>query len=201
MARGASVEIAEEDAHRAQLYALLANLLRESPPQELLEAVAAIEGEPETELGRALKALGAAARNTSVDRAAEEYQQLFIGLTRGELVPYASYYLTGFLYEKPLARLREDMARLDIARADDVKEPEDHIAAICEMMGGMITGAFGAPIDLPRQQEFFGAHLASWAPIFFKDLEAAKSAALYMPVGTIGRLFMAVESQAFEMAA
>lgn len=201
MAPGGTVDIAEEDAHRAHLYALLGNLLREPPRREFLETLGAIEGETETELGRALKTLGAAARKTSLDQAADEYQLLFIGLTRGELVPYASYYLTGFLHEKPLARLRGDMGRLGIARADGIKEPEDHIAAICEMMAGMITGAFGAPIELSRQQDFFGAHLASWAPTLFKDLEAAKAAALYMPVGTIGRLFMAVESQAFEMAA
>jgi TorA maturation chaperone TorD len=195
------VDITEEDSSRARLYALLASLLRAPPGQELLDVVAGIEGDDESELGRALKALGAAARKTTVDQVSDEFHALFIGITRGELLPYASYYLTGFLHEKPLARLRGDMARLGIARADAVKEPEDHIAALCEMMSGLITGVFGGPAALAAQQEFFGAHLEPWAPRFFRDLEAARSAALYMPVGTIGRLFMAVEREAFKMAA
>jgi TorA maturation chaperone TorD len=179
----------------------LASLLREPPGQELLGVVADIAGDANSELGRALGTLGAAARGTSVEQASDEYHALFIGITRGELLPYGSYYLTGFLHEKPLARLRGDMARLGIARADEMKEPEDHIAALCEMMSGLIAGTFGAPAPLATQQEFFGAHLEPWAPRFFRDLEAAEAAALYRPVGTIGRLFMAVESAAFEMAA
>lgn len=100
-----------------------------------------------------------------------------------------------------MARLRDDMAELGIARADDVKEPEDHIASLCEMMAGQITGAFGIPLDLARQRRFFAAHIGCWAPRFFADLQATESAAFYMPVGAIGGIFMAIESQAFEMAA
>ncbi len=201
MPQEASVQIAEEDAYRAHVYALLASLLRAPPSRESLDVVAGIEGDDETDLGRCLRTLGVTAAKTTLAQASDEYHILFIGLTRGELLPYASYYLTGFLHEKPLARLRGDMAKLGIERSEGIKEPEDHIAAVCEMMRGMITGEFGAPVDLARQQEFFDAHLGSWAPKFFQDLEAAKAASLYMPVGTIGRLFMAVERQAFAMAA
>ena len=81
---------------------------------------------------------------------------LTLEIGRGELVPFASYYRTGFLNEKPLAKLRGDMARLGIARAESVKEPEDHIAALCEMMAGLITGAFGAPQGLAAQQQGLG---------------------------------------------
>ncbi len=93
------------------------------------------------------------------------------------------------------------MAALGVSRIGRVKEPEDHIASLCEIMAGMITGAFGEPVDLVRQQAFFARHIGSWAPRFFEDLEAARSAALFMPVGTIGKMFMAIENQAFEMAA
>ena len=85
------------------------------------------------------------------------------------------------------------------ARADTVKEPEDHIAALCEMMAGLITGAFGAPVDLAGQRRFFDSHLEPWAPLFFEDLEKARSARLYAPIGTLGRLFMAIEKTAFMM--
>lgn len=196
----AVVPISEEDQLRAGWYALLAQLLSREPSAALLEMLRGLEGD-ESELGKGIRALAAAARGTTVESARQEYFDLFIGVGQGELLPYASYYLTGFLNEKPLARLRGDMGRLRIARADEVKEPEDHIAALCEMMAGLITGSFDAPADLAEQRTFFDTHIGCWAPRFFEDLQGAQSAALYMPVGTIGRLFMAIEVQAFDMAA
>ena len=192
--------IAEEDRLRAEWYGLLGRLLSAPPAQAVLDLARGLEGD-ETELGRAIKALAAAARGTVPEAADEEYFNLFIGVGQGELLPYGSYYLTGFLHEKPLAALRGDMAEVGIARAEDVKEPEDHIASLCEMMAGMIAGSFGAPVELVRQRQFFDKHIGCWAPRFFEDLQAAKSAAFYMPVGMIGSVFMSIESQAFEMAA
>ncbi len=107
--------------------------------------------------------------------------------------------MTGFLNEKPLATLRRDMARLGIARAEAVKEPEDNIASLCEMMAGLIRGSFGAPADLRTQKDFFSAHLAPWAEHFFTDLEGAEASVLYAPFGKIGRAFMEVEREAFRM--
>lgn len=196
----AQVQISDEDQLRAGWYALLAQLLSREPGDQLLRMLRGLEGD-ESELGKGIRALAAAARGTTVESARQEYFDLFVGLGQGELLPYASYYLTGFLNEKPLARLRGDMARLHIARADDVSEPEDHIAALCEMMAGLITGGFGTPAELSEQHQFFDTHIGCWAPRFFEDLQGAQSAVLYMPVGTIGRLFMAIEAQAFEMAA
>jgi len=196
----AQIEISDEDQLRAGWYALLAQLLSREPNEQSLAMLRGLEGD-ESELGRGIRALAAAARGTSADAAKQEYFDLFIGIGQGELLPYASYYLTGFLHEKPLARLRGDMAKLQIARADEVSEPEDHIAALCEMMAGLITGGFGAPADLAVQRDFFDTHIGCWAPRFFEDLQAAQSAVLYMPVGTIGRQFLVIESQAFDMAA
>jgi TorA maturation chaperone TorD len=196
----AEFEIAEEDQLRAHWYALLGRLLAAAPDEQTLAVVRGLSGD-QTDLGQAVKALAAAARAARPHALEEEYFNLFIGVGQGELLPFASYYLTGFLNEKPLARLRGDMAELGIARVDEVREPEDHIASLCEMMSGLITGAFGAPLDLARQRTFFDTHVGSWAPRFFEDLEAAGSAAFYMPVGTIGRLFMAIESEGFAMAA
>ena len=84
-------------------------------------------------------------------------------------------------------------------RSESVKEPEDHVAALCEMMAGLIEGTFVEPGDLTTQRQFFNAHIAGWAPRFFEDLEAAKSSRLYTPVGTVGRLFMEIEATAFGM--
>jgi len=193
-------QTAEEDRLRASWYSLLARLLA-APADDGVLAVLRGLGDDDTEFGAALRALKAAAEASSLGTIEQEFFDLFIGVGKGELVPYGSYYLTGFLHEKPLARLRDDMAKLGIARSEGVPESEDHIAALCDMMAGLITGAFGAPADLAIQRKFFDDHIGCWAPRFFENLEAAPSAAFYMPVGTLGRLFVAVESQAFAMAA
>lgn len=186
----------ETDAIRARLYTLLAQMLARPPSTHLLSVLAGLEGD-ESPLGRALGALGAAAAATDADAAEREFNALFIGVERGELVPYASFYLTGFLNDRPLARLRQDMAALGIERAPGVAEPEDHIAALCEVMAGLIGGGFGAGAGEDQQQRFFDRHLISWAVRFFTDLEHASAAALYRPVGTFGRLFLTIEANGF----
>ncbi len=196
----AQVDIVEEDRLRAQWYALLAQFLSAPPDAATLKLARALTGDT-SDLGRGVAALAAAAKSVTVVGLEEEYFNLFTGIGQGELLPFGSYYLTGFLNEKPLAVLRQDMDELGIGRVEEVKEPEDHIASLCEMMAGMITGAFGDPLGLDRQRAFFDKHIGCWAPRFFEDLQAAESAAFYMPVGLIGSVFMTVESQAFEMAA
>lgn len=196
-------ELSEEDRLRADWYMLLAQLLREPPQEHDLAGLRQLEGD-DSLLGEAIASLAAAAKATDAAKLKREYHDLFIGVGQGELLPYGSYYLTGFLHEKPLAKLRGEMNQLGIRRADSVSEPEDHIAALCEMMAGLINGAFsqdGVPAPLATQRQFYETHIGCWAPRFFEDLEAAPSAAFYMPVGTIGRLFLAVEAQAFDMAA
>ena len=189
-----------EDELRASQYRLLARFLAKPPDADLLRLVAGFSGD-DTELGKALAILARLARSTTPEKASDEYHELFIGMGRGELLPYGSYYLTGFLNEKPLAELRRDMGRLGIARAEEISEPEDHVAALADMMAGLIMGDFGEPITLTEQKRFFDQHLASWAGQFFVDLENAKSATLYTPIGTLGRVFMEIETTAFAMAA
>ncbi len=189
-----------EDELRASQYRLLARFLARSPDADLLTFVSRFSGD-ETELGTALGLLAHLARNTTETAAVEEYNQLFIGMGRGELLPYSSYYLTGFLNEKPLAELRRDMAELGVARSSGTSEPEDHIAALSDIMAGLIMGDFGEPLDLAEQKRFFHRHMAPWAGRFFTDLENAKAAALYTPIGTLGRVFMEIETTAFAMEA
>jgi TorA maturation chaperone TorD len=193
-------KIAEEDQLRADLYDYLGLLLSAPPDKALLRKTAALTG-GETGLGAAITALARVAATRGEKAAEREFNALFIGVGRGELLPYASYYLTGFLNEKPLAVLRNDMASLQITRADNVFEPEDNIASLCEMMAGLITGRFGKPATLDRQKEFFNRHIDPWAGHFFSDLEAAKGSVLYAAVGAIGREFMEIEKHAFRMAA
>lgn len=195
--------VSEEDMLRANVYGLLARMLTLPPSEETMEIVRGLANSADgSAIGDALANLGAVATRTPRGAAEAEYTKLFFGMgSGGELTPSASFYLTGFVYEKPLASLREDLTELGAAPSGLNQEPEDHIAFLCEIMHGMISGSFGGPAGLPRQRAFFQKHMAPWAAHFFEDLEGAESAALYMPLGTVGRLFMAVEAEAFEMAA
>jgi len=190
--------IAEEDRLRADLYALLGRLLAEAPDKATLEGAKTLSGD-DSDLGQGIAALAKVAAQTSPKAAEREFNALFIGLGRGELLPFASYYLTGFLNEKPLARLREHMKTFGIAHNSDVKEPEDHIATLCEMMAGMIRGDFGTEVSIEDQHAFFNTHIATWAGHFFNDLEGAEGSLFYAPVGKIGRAFMEIEIEAFRM--
>lgn len=192
--------VAEEDRLRADLYNFLGVILSGPPDDMLLGQTAGLQGDS-TDLGQAVSTLAKMARITKPKTVESEYNRLFIGLGRGELLPYASYYLTGFLNEKPLALLRQDMTAQGLARAQNVFEPEDNIASLMEMMGAMIVGRFGKPADLNTQKTFFNKHIGPWAGHFFSDLEGAKNSVFYAPVGTVGRLFMDVEAEAFRMSA
>ena len=191
-----TVAVDEVDAARANEYALLSVLLARAPDAGMLARLAAIRGDA-SPLGLAHVALAEAAAATSVERTEREFFDLFIGVGRGELLPYGSYYLTGFLQERPLARLREDLARLGIERVDGNYEPEDHAAIMCEIMAGLIGGKFPAPAGADRQ--LFERHLAPWIGRFFADLERAEAADLYRRVGALGRLFVAIETEAFAL--
>ena len=193
-------KIAEEDKLRADLYNFLGVILSGPPDEMLLGQTAGLQGDS-TDLGQAVSTLAKMARITKPRTVESEYNRLFIGLGRGELLPYASYYLTGFLNEKPLSLLRQDMTAQGLARAQNVFEPEDNIASLMEMMGAMIVGRFGRPADLNTQKTFFNKHIGPWAGHFFSDLEGAKNSVFYAPVGTVGRLFMDVEAEAFRMSA
>ncbi len=190
--------LAEEERLRAEMYLLLARLLASAPGRDFLAQLTDLQGDG-SELGRGIAALARVAGSASPDSVAREYDALFIGLGRGELLPYGSYYLTGFLNEKPLARLRDHMAQIGIRRDADVKEPEDHIATLCEMMAGLITGAFAQRLTLDDQEAFFNSHIAPWAGHFFTDLEGAEGSLFYAPVGKIGRTFMEIEIEAFRL--
>lgn len=188
----------EEDQIRADVYDLLAALLARAPSLALLKSCAALEG-GEGPIGAAFARLAERAAQMDAARADREYTDLFIGVGRGELLPYASFYLTGFLNEKPLATLRSDMAALGIARADSTSDPEDHIASLCDIMAGLIRGRYRGPASLAQQRDFFNRHLAPWAGHFFDDLEKAVHAGLYAPVGALGAAFVEIEKTGFRL--
>ena len=189
--------LAEEDSARARFYALLSRLLARPMDEATLASVRELSGDA-SDFGRAIGIFAGCARAATVETAAEEFSALFFGMgAGGELFPYASYYRTGLVYDRPLADLRVDLARLGIGARSETTEPEDHIAFLCEVMHGLIAGTFGVPQALDVQREVFRAHIEPWAARFFADLEKAKSARLYAPLGTIGRLLMEIETEGF----
>tara|TARA_R110002012_G_scaffold18455_12_gene67803 strand:- start:926 stop:1534 length:609 start_codon:yes stop_codon:yes gene_type:complete len=195
----AATPLPEEDRMRADLYNFMGLILSGPPDQMLLDQCAALSGD-ESDLGQGFSTLSKLASKTRPAGAEREFNRLFIGLGRGELLPYASFYLTGFLNEKPLAALRQDMVARGLERAPNVFEPEDNIASLMEMMGAMIAGRFSAPATLTLQKTFFNRHVAPWAGHFFADLEGAKNSVFYAPVGKIGRAFMQIEAEAFRLS-
>ncbi len=190
-------DVDELDIARAQEYTLLAALLGRAPDATFLEKLSKLRGDP-SPLGVAHAALSEAAANTSVANVEREYFDLFIGLGRGELLPYGSYYLTGFLHERPLARLREDLRTLGIERAEGEVEPEDHAAILCEIMAGLASKTLSAADGSDRT--IFEKHLAPWIGRFFTDLERSDAAKFYRPVGSLGRAFIEIETEAFALS-
>ena len=190
----AAGDVDEVDAARAQEYALMSVLLARAPDAPLLQRLATLRGDA-SPLGLAHAALAEAADRTSVERVEREYFDLFIGLGRGELLPYGSYYLTGFLHERPLARLRAHLDKLGIERTEGQAEPEDHAAILCEIMAGLASRRFPAPPGSDR--EVFEQHLAPWIGRFFADLEQAEAADFYRRIGALGRVFISIEAEAF----
>jgi TorA maturation chaperone TorD len=184
---------APEQQYRASAYALLAGLLRCAPSQTILDQAGQF---PSTEsddddMTIAMSMLGLAARTSDPDMLAQEYHDLFIGLGRGELVPYGSWYLTGFLMEKPLGELRNDLSVLGYERDAEIKEPEDHIAALCEVMSLLIQDGR----SLAEQGRFFSNHIAPWFERFFTDLGNAQAAVFYRAVARFGNAYLGLEQQ------
>lgn len=188
----------EIDRARAQEYALLATLLSRSPDAQMIGRLSVMRGDA-TPLGVTHTALAKAAARANAEDVRREYFALFAGLGRGGLLPYASYYLTGSLYGRPLVRVRGTLRRLGIERAAGQSEPEDHAAILCEVMAGIAGGRIAAPAEADRA--FFEEHLAPWIGRFFADLERTASAEFYTCVGTLGRTFVAVETEAFALPA
>ena len=186
----------EETLWRINTYRLLAQLLTAPADKKLLARLAGIKPTPggnPTAMEQAWCGLATTVRQFDPSELGDEYHALFIGLTGGELLPYGSYYQCGFLMEKPLLLLREDLQKLGFQRQSDVCEPEDHIAALCEIMSLLVQE------NNPKQSDFFNKHLAVWAPAFLQDLERAKSAVFYRAVARLGAEFFKIEETLLQM--
>jgi TorA maturation chaperone TorD len=187
-----------EDQLRADMYSFLASLLRIEPNAQLVNQLTNLESD-DSPIGKAIKTLSKLSSSLDLPTIRDEYVRIFVGVGRGEILPFASYYLTGFLKDKPLAKLRNDMKEIGIELADNVKEPEDHIASLFDMMAGLILGKFNKKFSIGEQRDFFNKHLGPWVDLLMRDIESSKIAVFYSPIGTIGREFMEIERSSFSM--
>lgn len=191
-------DIVADQRYRASSYALIAALLRSPPDDAMLQYISQLIQQPHDnsdDLLIAMSTLGLSARLLQPASIDDEFHDLFIGLGKGELVPYASWYLTGFLMEKPLSDLRDELVRLGYEKSESVAEPEDHAAALCEVMSMMISEGQ----DLSVQKHFYSNHMAAWIGRFYDDLTEARSAVFYKSLGRFGKAFDALENDYFSM--
>ncbi len=192
MPTAADGDLEDEQRYRAGAYGLLAALLRATPEQALLDHLVTLSPQSDAEpdaLAEAMASLADAARNHNPAQIEDEYHNLFIGIGKGEVVPYGSWYLTGYLMEQPLSDLRDDLRALGFERSADTHEPEDHAAALFEVFSVMI----GDASSLSEQERFFDIHMKPWLERFFVDLGNARSADFYKPVAQFGAAFIKLE--------
>ena len=192
----------EDFRFRADYYYLLSKLLSHPPTEETMASVA-LFGVPTNDANNnfliALNALAQAAGNQpNIGSLDDEYHDLFIGMGRGELVPYGSWYSTGMLMDKPLALVRQDLKALGIERIQNNREPEDHVAALFDVMGILIEA--GDEFQFKAQQTMFRKHIKPWVRRFFKDLTVARKADFYKKVGEFGVEFIDFETEYLEMS-
>lgn len=194
----------DEETARAEIYGLLAQLFYAEPPPALLEAIRLAPTEAPAAgalLEEPWRAFVGAARAMTDREIASEYDALFGGVGRPEVWLYASHYLAGFLNEKPLVRLRADLAALGLERDEAMPETEDHFACICEVMRYLIAGDDVAVANLTKQKAFFAAHVQPWAQRMCDTVAAHPKARFYARLAGFAGTFVAVEAQAFDMLA
>lgn len=192
----------DEETARAEIYGLLAQLWYAPPAPALLEAIRVAATEAPAAgafLEEPWRALVGTARAMGDAAVAAEYDALFGGVGKPEIYLFGSHYLSGFLNEKPLARLRTDLAALGLARDEAMPETEDHIAYACEVMRYLIAGDDVAVANLTRQREFFAAHVQPWAPLMCEAVVGHRQARFYTSLAHFTRAFLAIEAQGFDM--
>jgi TorA maturation chaperone TorD len=192
----------DEETARAELYGLLSQLYYAAPSAQLLSALRVAVTEAPAAGGflqEPWQQLVGASRESDDAAVAQEFDRLFGGVGKPEVYLYGSHYLSGFLNEKPLVRLRADLDRLGLARDEAMPETEDHIAYLCEVMRYLIAGDDMAVCNLTVQREFFAAHLQPWMGQLCDALSAHPGARFYAAVAQFTRAFMSVETQGFDM--
>ena len=192
----------DEETARAEVYGLLAALFYAPPSPDLLAQLRVAVTEAPAAGGfleEPWRQFVGTVRELSDAEVAAEYNALFGGVGKPELYLFGSWYLSGFLNEKPLAALRGDLAALGLARDETMPETEDHVAYVCEVMRYLIAGDDVEVANLTQQQKFFSAHVQSWAPALCEAIAAHPKARFYAALAGFTAAFISVETQGFDL--
>jgi TorA maturation chaperone TorD len=192
----------DEETARAEIYGLLAQLYYTAPTPDVLAALRVAVTEAPAQgafLEEPWRAVVGAARELDDASIAREYDALFGGVGKPDVYLFASHYLSGFLNEKPLARLRTTLAGLGLTRDETLPDTEDHIAYECEVMRYLIAGDDVAVANLTRQREFFAEHVQPWVTDLCDAISAHPRARFYAAVAEFTRAFASIEAQGFDM--
>jgi len=192
----------DEETARAEVYGLLSALYYAPPSPELLAQLRVAVTETPAAGGfleEPWRALVGAARAMRDEAIKSEYDDLFGGVGKPEIFLYGSHYLSGFLNEKPLAKLRDDLAELGLARDEAMSETEDHFACLCEVMRYLIAGDDVAVANLAQQQKLFATHLQPWTGRMCDAIAAHPKARYYAALAEFTLAFLSVEAQGFDM--
>jgi TorA maturation chaperone TorD len=192
----------DEDRARADLYGVLARLWYAAPDQALLDALGHSSGSSgdadDTELAQAWKALSRAAVDADPATLTSEYDDLFVGTGRSEITLYCSHYMTETGHERVVIALRDRLRELGLHRSSGSHEPEDHFAALLEVMRHLIVQG-SSDRQITFQIEFFLSYIQSiYQPLMENVLENG-GARFYKDVARLTRAFLDVESKSFDM--
>ena len=198
-------DVLPEDQARAEVYALLSNLFYQPPSKELLQGIATSNAlcndGVDSGYCRAWRALQQAAAESDAEVVKDEFDTAFIGTGRQPVMLYGSFYLAGFLNEKPLAQLRDELAEMSLARRGDRHESEDHISALCDVMRFLIVGDHDTPpAALEVQRDFFLRQIKSWNNQLCAAVSSADETRFYKHVAQLAREFFDIESASFDIA-
>ena len=192
----------DEETARSELYGILAGVLYAFPAIELIAQIRVAATDTPAAgafLEEPWRNFVGVTRSMSDQAIKDEYDALFGGVGKPEVYLYGSHYLSGFLNEKPLARLRTELQSLGLERSEAMSDTEDHFAYLCEVMRYLIAGDDVAVANLTRQREFFSTHIQPWALLMCDDIQSNTKANFYASLAELIRAFMGIESQGFDM--
>jgi TorA maturation chaperone TorD len=192
----------DEETARSEIYGLLAGVLYASPAIELIAQIRVAATDTPAAgafLEEPWRNFVGVTRSMSDQAIKDEYEALFGGVGKPEIYLYGSHYLSGFLNEKPLARLRTELKSLGLERSEVMSDTEDHFAYLCEVMRYLIAGDDAAVANLTRQRAFFSTHIQPWANLMCDDIQSNSKANFYASLVEFIRAFMGIEAQGFDM--
>ena len=182
---------------RQKYYGLFVKLFWKEPDSEFLLSL--LGGIAEREKGSAQsspliaegwKDIRLYLEKKGADEVEYEFVQLFLGPLQPDILPYESYYLSGRVFQAPLAAVRGFMKEFGLEKKEgQLTEPDDTLGFELEIMNWMISKQTSTEDSetedqwLDLQARFLKKHLLVWAPTCAQEIESAPHAEFYKGAG------------------